>query len=66
MRAPTVTERRIAELSAAGLGVREVAQQLFLTPGMVRSVLEREPADGLKFLSSPTGQSRALATGRAP
>jgi hypothetical protein len=61
-----VTERRILELSGAGLGIREVAQQLFLTPGMVRSVLERASADGLRFLSSPTGEARPLATGRTP
>lgn len=66
VRAATATERRIVELSAAGLGVREVAQQLFLTPGTVRSVLEKASADGLKFLSSPTGEARALATGRTP
>nr|WP_275586009.1 BTAD domain-containing putative transcriptional regulator [Geodermatophilus sabuli] len=66
VRPPTVTERRIAELTAAGLGIREVAQQLFLTPGMVRSVLEKAPADGLKSLSSPPGEARAPATGRTP
>jgi DNA-binding NarL/FixJ family response regulator len=66
VRAPTVTERRIAELSASGMGVHEVAQQLFLTPGMVRSVLETGSVDGLKFLSSPTGEARVPATGRTP
>ncbi|MGY1985070.1 BTAD domain-containing putative transcriptional regulator [Blastococcus sp. SYSU DS0669] len=66
VRSPTVTERRILELSAAGLGIREVAQQLFLTPGMVRSVLERASADGLKFFSSPTGEARTPAPGRTP
>jgi DNA-binding NarL/FixJ family response regulator len=34
------TERRILDLTAEGLSVREVAQRLFLTPGTVRSVLE--------------------------
>jgi hypothetical protein len=33
---------------------------------MVRSVLEKGSTDGLKFLSSPTGEGRALATGRTP
>ena len=66
VRAPTATESRIVELSATGLGMREVAQQLFLTPGMVRSVLEKASADGLKFLSSPTGEARSLVTGRTP
>ena len=32
-RCPTSTERRIVELAAAGHGIRDVAQQLFLTPG---------------------------------
>jgi DNA-binding NarL/FixJ family response regulator len=38
---PTVslTVRRILDLTAAGLGVNEVAQQLFLTPGTVRAAL---------------------------
>ncbi|TQN43874.1 transcriptional regulator [Blastococcus colisei] len=66
VRSATATERRVLELSAAGLGIREVAQELFLTPGTVRSVLERASADGLKFLSSPTGEARTLATGRTP
>jgi hypothetical protein len=34
------TERRILDLSAAGLPVSEVAQQLYLTPGTVQAVLE--------------------------
>jgi DNA-binding NarL/FixJ family response regulator len=33
-------ERRVLELSAAGLDVNEVAQALFLTPGTVRALLE--------------------------
>jgi DNA-binding SARP family transcriptional activator len=66
VRAPTVTERAVLELSAAGLGIREVAQRLFLTPGTVQAALERASADGLKFLSSPTGNPRSLATGRIP
>ncbi len=66
VRSPTVTERRVLELSEAGLGIREVAQRLFLTPGTVRSVLERASADGLKFLSRSTGQARSPATGRTP
>jgi tetratricopeptide (TPR) repeat protein len=34
------TTRRILDLAATGLDVREVAQRLFLTPGTVRAVLE--------------------------
>ncbi len=37
------TERRILDLAAAGLAVHEVAQQMFLTPGTVRAVLESSP-----------------------
>jgi DNA-binding CsgD family transcriptional regulator len=33
-------ERRVLDLSAAGLDVNEVAQALFLTPGTVRALLE--------------------------
>jgi DNA-binding NarL/FixJ family response regulator len=65
-RGPTGTERRILELSAGGLGVREVAQQLFLTPGAVQAVLEKAAAGGLKFSSSPPADPRSLATGRTP
>ncbi|MFP5372961.1 MAG: BTAD domain-containing putative transcriptional regulator, partial [Actinomycetes bacterium] len=65
-RGPTSTERRILELAAAGHGIRDIAQQLFLTPGTVQAALESASGDGLKLLSSPTGQARALATGRAP
>jgi DNA-binding NarL/FixJ family response regulator len=63
---PTATERRIVELAADGRGVREIAQQMFLTPGTVRAVLEEASADGLKFFSSPTADARSLATGRTP
>jgi DNA-binding NarL/FixJ family response regulator len=37
----SITARRILELSASGLGVNEVAQRLFLTPGTVRAALEQ-------------------------
>jgi DNA-binding NarL/FixJ family response regulator len=63
-RCPTSTERRIVELAAAGNGVRDVAQQLFLTPGTVQAVLETVSADGLKFPSSPAFDARSLAIGR--
>lgn len=36
----TGTEGRVLDLTAAGLDVREVAQQLFLTPGTVRATLD--------------------------
>ena len=36
----TTTERRILDLTSAGLDVRQVAQQLFLTPGTVQSALD--------------------------
>jgi DNA-binding SARP family transcriptional activator/DNA-binding NarL/FixJ family response regulator len=62
----TSTERRILELVAAGHGVREVAQQLFLTPGTVQAVLERAPDEGFKFASSAAADPRSLATGRTP
>jgi hypothetical protein len=65
-RCPTSTERRIVELAAAGLGIRDVAQQLFLTPGTVQAVLESTAGDGFKFSSSPPIDPRSLATGRAP
>jgi DNA-binding NarL/FixJ family response regulator len=65
-RFPTSTERRILELAAVGHGVRDVAQQLFLTPGTVQAVLERAPGEGFKFASSPAGDPRSLATGRTP
>jgi DNA-binding SARP family transcriptional activator/tetratricopeptide (TPR) repeat protein len=39
----SVTERRILDLAAEGVAVREVAQQLFLTPATVRAVLEASP-----------------------
>jgi DNA-binding SARP family transcriptional activator len=42
------TERRILDLTAAGLGVREVAQRLLLTPGTVVSVLESPPSEALR------------------
>jgi DNA-binding NarL/FixJ family response regulator len=66
VRSPTLTERRILELSTAGLGIREVAQQLFLTPGTVQAVLEEASADGLKFSSSPSTDARSLTAGRIP
>ena len=66
VRAPTVTERRILDLATAGWGVREIAQELFLTPGTVQAVLEAASADGLKFFSSPAPDPRSPATGRTP
>jgi hypothetical protein len=65
-RCPTSTERRIVELAAEGHGVRDVAQQLFLTPGTVQAVLESTPGNGFKFSSSPSADARSLATGRTP
>ena len=35
-----LTVRRILDLAGAGLGVHEVAQRLFLTPGIVRAALD--------------------------
>jgi DNA-binding NarL/FixJ family response regulator len=35
----TGRERRVLDLTAAGLDIREVAQRLFLTPGTVHEVL---------------------------
>ncbi len=52
-RRPSATERRILELAAAGAGVREVAQQLFLTPGTVQTVLESASGAVLTGVSSP-------------
>ncbi|HLM05251.1 MAG TPA: BTAD domain-containing putative transcriptional regulator [Blastococcus sp.] len=65
-RCPTSTQRRIVELAAAGHGVREVAQQLFLTPGTVQAVLESMSGNGLKSSSSSPADPRSLATGRTP
>jgi DNA-binding NarL/FixJ family response regulator len=65
-RFPTSTERRIVELAAAGHGVRDVAQQLFLTPGTVQAVLESASGNGLKFSSSAPDDARSPATGRIP
>ena len=56
-RCPTSTERRIVELAAAGLGVRDVAQQLFLTPGTVQAVLESTSGNGFKFVLKCGGGS---------
>jgi hypothetical protein len=50
--APTLTEQRVLDLTAAGLGVREVAERLFMTPGTVHAVLEAADGGRLKFLSS--------------
>ncbi|WP_369133559.1 BTAD domain-containing putative transcriptional regulator [Modestobacter sp. I12A-02662] len=49
----STTERRILDLTAAGLDVREVAERLYLAPGTVNSVLQAADGDRLKFLSSP-------------
>jgi DNA-binding SARP family transcriptional activator/tetratricopeptide (TPR) repeat protein len=40
MRQLSTTERQILDLTADGMGVREVAQRLFVTPGTVRAVLD--------------------------
>ena len=48
----TLTERRVLDLTATGLGVREVAERLFMTPGTVHAVLEAADGGRLKFLSS--------------
>jgi hypothetical protein len=43
----TGRQRRVAELTASGLDVNEVAQRLFLTPGSVRVALASlPPSDG--------------------
>ncbi|TFV88988.1 helix-turn-helix domain-containing protein [Blastococcus sp. CT_GayMR20] len=65
-RCPTSTERRIVELAAAGLGVRDVAQQLFLTPGTVQAVLESTSGNGFKFAASPPTDPGSVSTGRTP
>ena len=46
------------ELASAGHGIRDVAQQLFLTPGTVQAVLESTSGDGFKF--SPQVRRRIL------
>jgi tetratricopeptide (TPR) repeat protein len=56
------TERRVLELSATGLGVREVAQRLFMTPGTVQAVLEAS-GDGLKSVSSRSTDAAIPARG---
>jgi tetratricopeptide (TPR) repeat protein len=48
----TLTERRVLDLTAAGLGVREVAERLFMTPGTVHAVLDAADGGRLKFVSS--------------
>jgi DNA-binding NarL/FixJ family response regulator len=68
VRRPSATERRIADLAAAGLSLREIAQELFLAPGTVQAVLESvgvgEPGgDGFKFVSSPATEARRYPTG---
>jgi hypothetical protein len=65
-RCPTSTERRIVELAAAGHGVRDVAQQLFLTPGTVQAVLESMGGNGFKFPSSAPSDPRSVTIGRTP
>ena len=37
-------ERKVLDLTAAGLDVNEVAQRLFLTPGTVRALLQNATA----------------------
>jgi DNA-binding SARP family transcriptional activator/tetratricopeptide (TPR) repeat protein len=56
------TEQRVLDLAGTGLGVREVAQRLFMTPGTVQAVLER-CGGRLKSVSSPTGQARVPVRG---
>ncbi|GAA3163775.1 hypothetical protein GCM10010531_14800 [Blastococcus jejuensis] len=58
------TERQVLELSAAGLGVREVAQRLFMTPGTVQAVLEEKASDDrLKSVSSSRAQASVPVRG---
>jgi DNA-binding NarL/FixJ family response regulator len=45
-------EGSVLALAASGLGVPEIAQRLFLTPGTVAAVLAGAEASSLKFLSS--------------
>jgi DNA-binding SARP family transcriptional activator/tetratricopeptide (TPR) repeat protein len=45
-------ERPVLALAASGLGVPEIAQRLFLTPGTVVAVLEGIDGNRLKFFSS--------------
>jgi hypothetical protein len=60
----TLTERRVLELTAEGLGVREVAERLFMTPGTVHAVLEAADGGRLKFVSSlPTDASSDVRSG---
>jgi DNA-binding NarL/FixJ family response regulator len=56
------TERRVLELAATGLGVREIAQRLFMTPGTVQAVLET-CGSRLKSVSSSSGQARVPVRG---
>jgi DNA-binding SARP family transcriptional activator len=44
----STTQRRVRDLAAAGLDVREVAQRLFLTPGTVQAVLDELGEGALK------------------
>ena len=72
LRRLSATERRMHELAAAGFDVREVAQQLFLTPGTVQAVLEASATDGgggpggdgLKFPSSAPAHAGRTPTRR--
>ena len=50
------------DLAATGLGIREVAQQLFMTPGTVQAVLEL-CGNRLKSVSSSPGQARVPVRG---
>lgn len=56
------TEQRVLDLAATGMGVREIAQRLFMTPGTVQAVLELCGAR-LKSVSSPTGEARVPVKG---
>jgi tetratricopeptide (TPR) repeat protein len=52
----TTTERRILDLSGAGLEPRDIAQRLFLTPGTVQTVLDEIGPDALAAPRSSVSQ----------
>lgn len=55
-------QRQVFELAAAGLDVNEVAQRLFLTPGMVRTVIEAARLRGAEGSSDPQVAGGTLST----
>ncbi len=65
VRRPSPTERRVLRLVEDGLGPREVAQRLFLTPGTVRAVLE-SAGGGLRNSSGPGRHRVGTSTGGPP